>query len=100
RWSRSGMKRFFDCACIVPVLPFLVPLFVLIGVAVRLTSSGPVLFRQKRMGRSGRAFIIVKFRTLEHREQGSHNSVTTADNQRFTPVGPFLRRSKLDELPQ
>jgi lipopolysaccharide/colanic/teichoic acid biosynthesis glycosyltransferase len=99
-WSRSGVKRFFDCACILPVVPFLIPLFLLIGLAVRLTSSGPVLFLQKRMGRHGRSFTIVKFRTLEHCEHRAHNSVTTADNRRFTPVGPFLRRWKLDELPQ
>jgi lipopolysaccharide/colanic/teichoic acid biosynthesis glycosyltransferase len=100
RWSRSGAKRFFDCACIIPVLPFLIPAFLAIGLAVRLTSRGPVLFMQRRMGRSGRTFTIVKFRTLEHREDRAHHSVTTADNQRFTPVGPFLRRWKLDELPQ
>jgi lipopolysaccharide/colanic/teichoic acid biosynthesis glycosyltransferase len=99
-WSHSHAKRIFDCACILPVLPFLVPLFLVIGLAVRLTSSGPVLFRQKRMGRSGHVFTIVKFRTLEHREHRAHQAVTTADNQSFTPVGPFLRRWKLDELPQ
>ena len=99
-WSRSGAKRFFDCACIVPVMPLLIPLFLLIGLAVRLTSAGPVLFMQRRMGCKGREFIIVKFRTLEHGEDQSHHAVTTADNQRFTPIGPFLRRWKLDELPQ
>ncbi len=99
-WSRSDAKRLFDCACIVPVTPLLIPLFLVIGLAVRLTSTGPVLFMQKRMGRNGRTFTIVKFRTLEHREDRAHHSVTTADNQRFTPVGPFLRRWKLDELPQ
>jgi lipopolysaccharide/colanic/teichoic acid biosynthesis glycosyltransferase len=99
-WSRSGAKRFFDCACIIPLTPLLIPVFLVIGIAVRLTSTGPVLFMQKRMGRNGRTFTIVKFRTLEHREDRTHHSVTTADNQRFTPVGPFLRRWKLDELPQ
>jgi lipopolysaccharide/colanic/teichoic acid biosynthesis glycosyltransferase len=99
-WSRSGMKRFFDCVCIIPVAPLLIPLFLIISVAVRLTSKGPVLFLQKRMGRHGRTFTIVKFRTLEHRVDQAHQAVTTADNQRFTPVGPFLRRWKLDELPQ
>lgn len=99
-WSRSGVKRFFDCACILPVMPLLIPAFFIIGLAVRLTSRGPVLFMQTRMGRNGRTFTIVKFRTLEHREDRGHHSVTTADNQRFTPVGPFLRRWKLDELPQ
>lgn len=99
-WSRSSMKRFFDCACIVPVAPLLIPLFLIIALAVRLTSKGPVLFLQKRMGRHGRCFTIVKFRTLEHRANMAHQSVTTTENQRFTPVGPFLRRWKLDELPQ
>lgn len=99
-WSRSNGKRFFDCACILPVAPLLIPLFIVIGLAVRLTSRGPVLFRQTRMGRNGRTFTIVKFRTLEHRANRAHQAVTTADNQSFTPVGPFLRRWKLDELPQ
>jgi lipopolysaccharide/colanic/teichoic acid biosynthesis glycosyltransferase len=99
-WSLSYAKRFFDCACIIPAVPLLAPLFLLIGLAVRLTSRGPVLFKQKRMGRSGRTFTIVKFRTLEHSENRAHQTVTTADNQSFTPVGPFLRRWKLDELPQ
>jgi len=75
-------------------------MLLVIGLAVRLTSRGPVLFRQTRMGRNGRTFTIVKFRTLEHREHQAHHSVTTAENQSFTPVGPFLRRWKLDELPQ
>jgi lipopolysaccharide/colanic/teichoic acid biosynthesis glycosyltransferase len=99
-WSRCGAKRVFDCVCILPIVPLLLPLFLVIGLAVRLTSRGPVLFKQKRMGRNGRTFTIVKFRTLEHRENKSHHSVTTAENQSFTPVGPFLRRWKLDELPQ
>jgi lipopolysaccharide/colanic/teichoic acid biosynthesis glycosyltransferase len=99
-WTRSGAKRLFDCACILPFTPLLVPLFLAVGLAVRLTSAGPVLFLQKRIGRGGRIFTIVKFRTLTHCSETVHQAVTTAANQRFTPVGPFLRRWKLDELPQ
>lgn len=99
-WCQSAAKRVFDCACILPVLPLLIPILLLIGLAVRLTSRGPVLFLQKRVGRLGRMFTIVKFRTLEHRRSGGHNAVTTVGNQSFTPVGPFLRKWKLDELPQ
>ena len=99
-WSHSNAKRLFDCAAVIPVLPFVAPAFLLIGLAVWLTSKGPVLFMQRRMGRNGRTFTIVKFRTLEHNRGKAHQTVTTADNQRFTPVGPFLRRWKLDELPQ
>ena len=99
-WSQSGAKRVFDCACILPFLPLLIPVLLFIGLAVRLTSRGPALFLQKRVGRRGRMFTIVKFRTLEHRRDGGHNAITTTGNQRFTPVGPFLRKWKLDELPQ
>ena len=99
-WSQSGAKRFFDCVCVLLAFPLLIPIFLLIALAVRLTSSGPVLFLQERMGRNGRTFTIFKFRTLIHSAEIEHHAVTTAANQRFTPAGPFLRRWKLDELPQ
>lgn len=99
-WSRSGAKRFFDCVCVLLVLPLLIPVLLAIALAVRLTSSGPVLFLQKRVGRHGRTFTILKFRTMVHATDRAHHAVTTVGNQRFTPVGPFLRRWKLDELPQ
>ncbi|MGA8739583.1 MAG: sugar transferase [Terracidiphilus sp.] len=99
-WSQSGMKRVFDIACVLLALPLLIPIFLVVGLAVRLTSRGPVLFLQKRTGLHRRSFTILKFRTMEHLESGARNKVTTAGNQRFTPVGPFLRRWKLDELPQ
>jgi lipopolysaccharide/colanic/teichoic acid biosynthesis glycosyltransferase len=99
-WSRSGAKRLFDCVCVLLALPLLVPVLLVIALAVRLTSPGPVLFLQQRMGRHGGTFTILKFRTLVHAADNAHHAVTTAGNQRFTPVGPFLRRWKLDELPQ
>lgn len=99
-WSRSLAKRIFDCACVVLALPVLVPLVFIVAAAVRLTSSGPVLFLQERMGRHGKPFTILKFRTMVHISDKAHHPITTSDNQRFTPIGPFLRRWKLDELPQ
>ena len=63
-WSRSAAKRFFDCACVLPTLSLLLPVLLAIAMAVRLTSSGPALFLQKRMGHQGRAFTILKFRTM------------------------------------
>ena len=82
------------------MLPLLVPIMLAIALAVRLTSSGPVLFLQKRVGRNGRTFTILKFRTMIHAADKAHHAVTTAGNQRFSPIGPLLRRWKLDELPQ
>ena len=99
-WSESSAKRLFDLVCALIALPLLIPVFLVIALAILFTSQGPVLFLQKRSGRHNRSFTILKFRTLEHLEQDTHNSVTTAENQRFTPVGPFLRKWKLDELPQ
>ena len=99
-WSRSVAKRFFDCTCVLLALPLVVPVFLAIALAVRLTSAGPVLFLQKRMGSHGRVFTIVKVRTMIRATDKEHHAVTTAYNQCFTPVGSFLRRWKLDELPQ
>jgi lipopolysaccharide/colanic/teichoic acid biosynthesis glycosyltransferase len=99
-WSRSSAKRFFDLACVLLALPFLLPVFVVIALAVWLTSYGPVLFLQKRMGRFGRTFTILKFRTLTHVTGRARHAVTTTCNQQFTLVGRFLRQWKLDELPQ
>jgi lipopolysaccharide/colanic/teichoic acid biosynthesis glycosyltransferase len=99
-WSGSRSKRVFDCACVISMLPVLIPVFMLVGLAVRITSRGPVLFLQKRMGRHGREFTILKFRTMIHASERAHHPVTTSGNQQFTPVGPFLRRWKLDEVPQ
>lgn len=99
-WSRSGAKRVFDCACVLLSLPVLVPLILVIAAAVRLTSRGPVFFLQQRVGWHGRTFTILKFRTMVHGSDTAHHPITTCNNQRFTPVGPILRRWKLDELPQ
>jgi lipopolysaccharide/colanic/teichoic acid biosynthesis glycosyltransferase len=99
-WSKSGVKRAFDILCVLLVLPILVPVFAIIALAIRFTSPGPVFFTQKRTGRNRRTFTILKFRTMEHRESCAANSITTTGNQCFTPLGPFLRKWKLDELPQ
>jgi lipopolysaccharide/colanic/teichoic acid biosynthesis glycosyltransferase len=99
-WTQSFGKRIFDCISVLLSLPLLIPLFLVIALALRLTSRGPVLFLQKRMGRHGQPFTILKFRTMTHLKGTAHQAVTTANNQRFTLVGPFLRRWKLDELPQ
>ena len=99
-WTRSTAKRVFDCVCVLLALPVVLPLLLVIGAAVGLTSEGPVLFLQKRAGMNGRAFTIFKFRTMAHISGKTHHPITTLHNQRFTPIGPFLRRWKLDELPQ
>jgi lipopolysaccharide/colanic/teichoic acid biosynthesis glycosyltransferase len=93
------MKRLFDLVCAAVGLTLLLPLFVLIGVAIRLDSPGPTFFLQRRIGHQGRAFKIIKFRTMVH-QNGQEASLSTAGDPRVTRVGRWLRASKLDELPQ
>lgn len=99
-WSNSAAKRVFDCACVLAALPLAVPVLAIVAIAVWLTSPGPIFFRQRRVGNHGRTFTILKFRTLVHGANAAYHAVTTDGNQPFTAIGPFLRRWKLDELPQ
>jgi lipopolysaccharide/colanic/teichoic acid biosynthesis glycosyltransferase len=100
-WADSAARRIFDITCVLCSLPVALPVFLIVWLAVRLTSRGPALFRQQRMGRNGRAFTILKFRTMPVcADPASRPTLTSSNNQRFTPIGPFLRRWKLDEVPQ
>jgi putative colanic acid biosynthesis UDP-glucose lipid carrier transferase len=94
------VKRLFDMTAAGFGLLVLAPLLVAIAVAVRVDSGGPVLFRQKRGGFNGRAFHILKFRTMHVLEDGPRVDQATQHDDRVTRVGRFLRCSSLDELPQ
>jgi lipopolysaccharide/colanic/teichoic acid biosynthesis glycosyltransferase len=99
-WCRSLRKRWFDFACGSLALIASAPVMLGIAVLIRFTSHGPILFRQKRIGRDGREIEVLKFRTMVHRPSQNGPGVTRAGDQRITPVGRFLRKWKLDELPQ
>lgn len=92
--------RFFDIVLSVTGLIILSPLFLLIAVFIKISSAGPVIYTQKRVGQNGREFSIFKFRTMRMQRQG--DSLLTIGNRdkRITAVGYWLRRYKLDELPQ
>jgi lipopolysaccharide/colanic/teichoic acid biosynthesis glycosyltransferase len=98
-YVRRG-KRLFDIAASLAALAISSPLLVLCALLVRLTSRGPVLFRQTRVGYQGRLFTLIKFRTMVEGAEALGASVVVAGDPRLTPVGYFLRRTKLDELPQ
>ena len=94
------MKRLFDfCAALLGLCVLAVPMLG-IALAVRLDSPGPVFFRQQRVGRHGRCFLIHKFRTMVAGADRAGLQVTASTDPRITRVGGFLRRWKLDELPQ
>ena len=92
-------KRLFDVLMSSLGLLALGPLLILIALAVKLDSPGPVFFRQERVGRFGVPFRIHKFRTM-HVHDGSGPQVTAAGDARITRAGRWLRATKLDELPQ
>lgn len=94
------MKRAFDIVVSAVGLALVAPLFALVAALVRCTSSGPVFFRQERMGRSFRPFQILKFRTMVSDAPKLGGPLTAGDDPRITRVGRFLRKTKLDELPQ
>ncbi len=120
---RLVIKRSIDVVVSLLVIVLLSPLFLLIAVMVRLTSKGPILFRQQRVGQFGECFTFLKFRSMysnndasvhkefvtgliRNQESGGANSsgpkpvYKLTNDKRITPVGSFLRRTSLDELPQ
>ncbi|WP_286132995.1 sugar transferase [Labrenzia sp. DG1229] len=99
--GNSKLKRILDILGAGSGMLLLLPLFVAIAVAIKVTSRGPVIFRQERYGLDGKLFTIFKFRTMhQHLGDGSGVTQTVSNDPRVTAVGSFLRRSNFDELPQ
>ena len=108
--TTRALKRGFDLLVAVPMLLLAAPVMVAIGIGIKIDSPGPVLFRQRRIGRSGREFRLIKLRTMcddaeSKRERLMSESrderwLDLEEDPRITRFGGFLRRSSLDELPQ
>ncbi|PYO45201.1 MAG: glycosyl transferase [Gemmatimonadetes bacterium] len=94
------MKRLFDLCWTLPGLLVLWPAFLVIALLIKLDDGGLVFFRQVRVGRSGRAFRVWKFRTMIAHAEQLGAPLTVGEDPRTTRFGRWLRRSKLDELPQ
>ena len=93
------IKRTFDLSSSLIGLIVLSPILILISFAIKIGSKGPVLFSQKRVGKDGKLFTLIKFRSMTVQQES--NSTTTARGDiRITKIGSFLRKYKLDELPE
>lgn len=94
------VKRGSDIVLSLLILALISPLLLLIALAVRLTSPGPAIFRQRRYGLDGREIIVYKFRSMVAMDDGNTIHQAQKSDPRVTPLGAFLRRTSLDELPQ
>src|SRR5512145_1538994 len=94
------MKRVADIVAAAMGLLVLAPIFAVVAVLIKLDSAGPILFKQKRMGKAFRPFLIYKFRTMIQTAPQQGSAVTIGEDPRITRVGWFLRKTKIDEFPQ
>ena len=94
------VKRLFDIVASGTGLLLMGPLMLAVAVIIKLSSPGPALYAQVRVGHHGRPFRIYKFRSMVVNADRLGSSVTTGKDRRITPVGKLLRRTKFDELPQ
>ena len=94
------VKRLLDILCVLAALPFALPLMLLTAIAIRLESAGSVLFVQNRVGQGGREFKIYKFRSMRTDSEQNGAQLAQVGDSRITRVGSFIRKTRLDELPQ
>src|ERR1700693_466728 len=99
-WNQSKGKRLFDLLFAAVLLILVSPAMLIVALLVKTSSRGPALYRQWRVGKHGRQFQLIKFRTMGHASQQAGPSVTRAGDPRITAAGRVLRKWKLDELPQ
>lgn len=92
-------KRIFDIVSSFFFLVLIFPLFILISILIKIDSKGPIFFKQIRVGKNNKDFLLLKFRTMRV-DQKSSSLITVGNDSRITNVGNFLRKYKLDELPQ
>lgn len=99
--TNRAKKRALDLVVTVPALILLAPLFLIVAIAIKIESQGPIFFRQQRIGRSNQLFNILKFRSMRAEDcDAEGNRSTERDDDRITRVGAFIRRTSIDELPQ
>ena len=94
------LKRLFDILASLILLIILSPLFIIFSIMIKLDSKGPIMFKQNRVTENGRIFKIFKFRTMVENADKNGSQVTVENDSRVTKIGKFLRKFRLDEIPQ
>lgn len=94
------MKRIFDLTVSIFALIFLSPLFLAVSLAILITDGSPVLFRQERVGKDNKIFVVYKFRTMRNGIGDIATAELSDANEKITKTGKFLRLTSIDELPQ
>lgn len=98
-WQRT-FKRLIDIVASAIAIIMLLPLFIVLAILVKLSSPGPIFFRQQRIGKNGNPFMIVKFRTMYQNSEKNGPQLSSAHDPRITKIGRFMRKFRLDEFPQ
>ncbi|MFW6289352.1 MAG: sugar transferase [Mariniphaga sp.] len=97
---QANMKRFLDVILSIFAIIFFLPVFIVLAIMIKRSSKGPVLYKQERIGRFGKPFYIYKLRSMVHGAENGTPALSCENDERITPVGRFLRKTHLDEIPQ
>ncbi|NJK94563.1 MAG: hypothetical protein HC905_06205 [Bacteroidales bacterium] len=98
-WQQS-LKTLFDIFVSFFAIMLLSPLIIFLALAVKMTSQGPVIYSHERVGKNGRPFRILKFRSMYQDSEPDGPQLATRSDKRITPVGKFMRKRRLDEIPK
>ena len=98
-WQNS-MKRLLDISISLLSILLLIPFYVLIAILIKQNSKGPIFFLQERVGKNGNPFKIIKFRTMFVNAESNGPQLSSTNDSRITPIGKFLRKTRIDEFPQ
>jgi exopolysaccharide biosynthesis polyprenyl glycosylphosphotransferase len=99
QWQRS-LKRFIDIMVSIIAMVVLLPVYIIISILVKLSSPGPIFFKQERVGLHKKSFKIIKFRTMYLDAEKDGPQLSSKFDKRITPIGRFLRKTRMDEIPQ
>jgi exopolysaccharide biosynthesis polyprenyl glycosylphosphotransferase len=98
-WQQA-IKRFLDISLSIIAILLLLPMYLIAAVLVKFSSPGPIFFLQERIGLNNKPFQIIKFRTMYVNSEANGPQLSSSNDSRITPIGRFMRKTRLDEFPQ